>query len=54
MAAMRKVAIMLTDEDIKDAATYLTNAMSFAPGDVTTPYPNLVKTGNFRVYETTK
>lgn len=59
MAAMRKVAVLLTDQDIADAAAYLTTSMSFAPGDLEAPYPNLVNTGSafvkaadgFRTYD---
>jgi len=43
MAAMRKVAALLSDEDIRNAAAYLTQARLFGQGDVVAPYPNLVR-----------
>lgn len=46
MAAMRKVAVMLSDEDIADAAAYLTQADAFPAGDLVEPYPYIVKSVN--------
>ena len=43
MAAMRKVAVLLSDDDIANAAAYLTQADPFAAGDYMEPYPYVVK-----------
>jgi cytochrome c553 len=51
MAAMRKIAVMLTDDDIANAAAYLTQATPYPAGDVMTPYPELVKAGERLEYD---
>ena len=54
MAAMREVAKNLTDEDIHNAAAYLTRAPLFGPGDIRTPYANLVKSQRRFEFATTE
>jgi cytochrome c553 len=48
---MRKIAVMLTDDDIANAAAYLTQATPYPAGDVMTPYPELVKAGERLEYD---